>query len=919
MAAAVLTAAYVAASLSSIAPRVAWDGAYVRRQGTYAFLSYVACFLVVSFVLRTHGQVRRFVRAMLLTSVFPVAYAICQRAGFDVAVWNNPTPWRVTSTAGNPIFLGGYLIMVWPITLAFCFQAGASWRRDDRVATTRRCRLATFASAALLGAQTLAIIFTGSVGVWLGLAAGISVLLGALLDRFEFRTRVRLVIAGAVGVAVLAVVAAARRPIDIAGVSHTSQTSTTISRSGEVRVLLWRSAVELIRERPVRALVGYGPDTIRWTLGRYRSVAVRQLEGVATTDRSHNAVLDSMLTIGLIGLLGHTLVFGAICVYAMRRFGAIASISDISKLALCIAVSSTACVLLAYRLDNRGGLVPIAWAGGLVAGLMVFLFLRSIVAPQVVARNPDDLLAAALLAGVVGHYVEVQSGIATSTSELYFWIFAGLIAALVCIDAETRSPVVAAARKAGERRMPANDANTNVLVLGATSGVVLAIITFDFADRLFEPGLPLMLFGVLATATLTVGALLSSFDDDAVSAVDSRGSRADARATFFAASIGLWLTFVLVAALWIASRSAAVEQPDPETARSIEHAVSLLVALTVTILAACAAIAGSRLASSRVLGRSAPGRPRWSGIVVPSLLVAVVAAGLFINLEALHADELSGMGAAFAQAGQWQRAERFHARTLALQPNRDVYLARLGQTHLAAFRSGASDGISRLARAKDAFLAARRISPYEPDHLLQLATIESSWADAAVSADETRSHLEGASDSLAAAASLAPRDPDVWNAWGKIRLRQLDFADALALFERSLALDDTSRDTHLLYADALIGRGLDERALREYELAQTLGPDKSLPAISGRALALARLNRLTEAIEANRQALEIAPQDYTTRRNLALLYAQLGDPRRALAFAAAAAAVADASEKPAIEAFVAEMQARSRETQTRSR
>jgi len=109
MAAAVLTAAYVAASLSSIAPRVAWDGAYVRRQGTYAFLSYVACFLVVSFVLRTHGQVRRFVRAMLLTSVFPVAYAICQRAGFDVAVWNNPTPWRVTSTAGNPIFLGGYL------------------------------------------------------------------------------------------------------------------------------------------------------------------------------------------------------------------------------------------------------------------------------------------------------------------------------------------------------------------------------------------------------------------------------------------------------------------------------------------------------------------------------------------------------------------------------------------------------------------------------------------------------------------------------------------------------------------------------------------------------------------------------------------------------------------------------------------
>ncbi|PYR32444.1 MAG: hypothetical protein DMF92_02105, partial [Acidobacteria bacterium] len=323
-AAVVLTAAYVTASVSSIAPGIAWDGAYVRREGTYTLLCYLIFFLIICFFVRTRGQVSRLILTFLLASVFPVAYAICQRLGVDPLLWNNPTPSRVTSTAGNSIFLGGYLIMVWPVTLAQAVLTGSCvWRRNHPAASTSRaCTLAAFSCLALLVAQTAAIVLTGSVGVWLALAAGILVLLGVLLNWLvSLRTRICLLTIAVVSIGVMGLLAAARRPISNTSGSTATQSSSTTSRSGEVRLLLWRSAIELLRQRPMRALVGYGPDTTRFTLGRYQPAAVRKLEGPATADRAHNLLLDTVLTVGLVGLFGQTLFFGTICLCALRRLG----------------------------------------------------------------------------------------------------------------------------------------------------------------------------------------------------------------------------------------------------------------------------------------------------------------------------------------------------------------------------------------------------------------------------------------------------------------------------------------------------------------------------------------------------------------------------------------------------------------------
>jgi len=167
---------------------------------------------------------------------------------------------------------------------------------------------------------------------------------------------------------------------------------------------------------------------------------------------------------------------------------------------------------------------------------------------------------------------------------------------------------------------------------------------------------------------------------------------------------------------------------------------------------------------------------------------------------------------------------------------------------------------------------------------VQLAAVESLLAEPAMATADGRRHLEAAAQYLEAAAHIAPLDPEVWNEAGKIRLRQEDFTSAIQAFQRSLSLDDGSAETHLLYGDALVGAGRHADAL----------------------------NRPVDAVEANKRALAVAPNDYTSLKNLALLYEQLGDLDEALSFAVAAADAAGAADKPSVAAFIDDLRARTK-------
>ena len=855
---ATMAIASVIAAVGSIAPRAAWTGSYVRWFGAYTSLSGFVFLVSIAVAIRTERQIRVLFGAFLLASVVPAVYALCQGAGVDVAVWNNPTA-RATSTAGNPIFLGGYLIMVWPVTLAYAVIA-YRWLSN---------RAATIAATTLLAAQTVAVAFTGSVGASLGLLVAMAALTCVLLDRFSRPLRFTMVIALTTIVAVSGELAVRRRPIDLR--ATTPPTASGPSQSGQVRLLLWRSAIDLIRREPARIITGYGPDSIRWTLGAQDPVALRRLEGVAAADRAHNAFLDVLLTTGVLGLVGYTFLFVAIAVVTLRRVGSIVSVRDRRWLVTSIAGTIIIAGVVVLRIDPRGGLLPLVWSSGIVGGALLFTTAQGLRRRTVTPLRRDDLLCAAVFAGVAGHYVEIQTGIATASSELALWLFAGAIVVLASGDlAHTEQP--------SWRSEP-------YVAFAVLTGLMLAVLAFSFGDQLFGAGRPRLLLLALAGSAFLCGAALSAPERRGIAAAGGR---------FVAISVAIWATFLIV------SHTGSVLPGD-----IAKYAAVQLLGLGVTITCCVGALMVSSTHSPSI------GKP------AVAIGLSLFAAGMLArNLTRLYADELSGIGSAFGAIGRWEDAIRAHEQSVMWAPDEDAYRARLGQAQIAAFEH-LHDDPARQPRAKDAYVIASRLAPYEPTYLVQLAFIESEWTDdRSGSADD---HLRRADEYLAAAARLVPRDPLVWTARARIDLRRQQFARANEALERSLTLDPGSADAHLLYADTLVAVDKPAQALVEYQTAERLGLADPLPAVSGRALALVRLDRLTEAIAANLEALRIAPVNYTTRKNLAVLYEQTGDVRNAIAYAVQAAAGADPADRADLDAFIETLRARLRAEETRSR
>src|SRR5512139_1244549 len=63
----ILVGAYLISTVLSVVPRISFLGSYVRSQGTYTFLCYVAIFFMVLSHLRSRAQVNRVLHAVILS------------------------------------------------------------------------------------------------------------------------------------------------------------------------------------------------------------------------------------------------------------------------------------------------------------------------------------------------------------------------------------------------------------------------------------------------------------------------------------------------------------------------------------------------------------------------------------------------------------------------------------------------------------------------------------------------------------------------------------------------------------------------------------------------------------------------------------------------------------------------------------
>ena len=397
------TAWSVIATVFSIAPAQSALGTFGRGLGLLTIAFAALSFFLVQSECRGPGAVRFILDVALLGSVPVCLVAFGQAAGWDPL----PKAWdpavrtlTIRSTLGTHVFLGSYLVVLIPLTVAR-LEWGLRERLDSgrwpapRPGRWRRALMATAwvmgavvlvglgsrwpavwwalvpwgilgaigwgrvaeggetapASAptvslltALLAAQVLVVVLSRARGAFIGMLVGLGVTGFALLVRRRAWKALTVAGLGSTALVVFLVllnvpgspIAPLRKvPLlsrigDIANAERASP--------GWVRVQLWRgisdgwlrqlrgeSVIPEVAPGP-RSLIGYGPETQLIVLEPLTTLFTGKLAatgegwyGRYVFDRTHNVVLDRLVTEGLVGVLLWGLLLGSVVVIGVQR------------------------------------------------------------------------------------------------------------------------------------------------------------------------------------------------------------------------------------------------------------------------------------------------------------------------------------------------------------------------------------------------------------------------------------------------------------------------------------------------------------------------------------------------------------------------------------------------------------------------
>jgi len=323
--------AHVLSTITSVAPHLSLWGSFIRAYGTYNVLCYAIFFLLITLNLRTAGQLEQLITIALLASLPVALYGALQRSGFDPIFPEYDYSSRVVSTIGNPIFLGAYLIMVIPLAFGRLLASLHALLGSNQPPSSRRSMLLEVAGyASLLALQLICLLYTQARGPWFGLLSG-AVLFSALIA-LRHRMKKLLLITIAASVALIALLVALNLPNTPLEPFTGSPYLSRLAFSDElaagtgtswVRLFIWQGTLELIRSRPnigftpdplrpLRLLIGYGPETMEAVFPQVYPPGLAYVEArESVVDRAHNELLDLVVTTGVLGLLAFLLLVGS--------------------------------------------------------------------------------------------------------------------------------------------------------------------------------------------------------------------------------------------------------------------------------------------------------------------------------------------------------------------------------------------------------------------------------------------------------------------------------------------------------------------------------------------------------------------------------------------------------------------------------
>ena len=798
----------------SIAPQISWHGTYMRAHGAVMELCLLAVLVAQCVGLRRPAQMQRLLDTIVLAATISALYGILQHLKLDPAEWGQAFLGdRVSSTQGNPIFLGAYLVLTLPLTLACALQT--------LLRSTGGMRNHAQAALQLLSAtmQVLAIWFTGSRGPLLGIAAGC--LFMAICQAAALNNRKALLALFGVAGAVLLFLYALNIPNGplealrdrpyLGRLAHVWDTTNRTESSTQVRIETWRHAKDALLTTPaliyadgtvdtwsrLRLLIGYGPETAGFVLPpSYRT----EFHNALFSDRAHNMLWDTLLTTGIIGAVAAYWLWATLANKLLLQLGFLTGSKNRYGLWALQFAGATAGLLITMQLRSPE-LAAVALALGLAAGTLMFPVLSTIVEPR--TTQPVNFILLGLAGAAFAHFIEAQFGIATITTDLHFVIVIALIWNWDQLQQPTQITQPTPQAMTKQRQPSSFTAPAQPAMQALAVGTELAV--------------PAVLAGILVLFSLWVPNLGLSSSAPAIAllllacataaAVFAYAHAPAAAATWALAGLGLGLPVTYLAWTQFDGRALAGSNANNILQTAAARSAS------VTAFAIWIVLLTLGLGWALAQRESAPQHPVSNKFIfAPLAAFLIIGIGAtYLNVNASQADTHRNL----VQAANPADALTLLDRAVQLAPQQDELWYLYGRTALIAARAQTTQAARAVLRsaARSHLERALLISPFNPNYLISLARLNFDIAQDTQNLDDRTATANRADNYYAAALRLNPHDARWWQNWAVLDYEVfLDYAAAETKLQRAQTEDPTNARSLVLLGNVATARMVSPQA-----------------------------------------------------------------------------------------------------------
>lgn len=304
--------AYGASAVLSGLVGVDWHysffGTFERMEGIFTTLHYLALFLVLPALLNREEWVK-LLRVTVGVSVVLSIYGLAQKLGANWTVEAGRD--RISSTIGNPAYVGAYLLFHLGFAAYLLVRDWASKLR--------------WLWVAVLALLLVTFVLTLTRGAMLGLLAALPVVAVAWLWLTRASEGVgkvaRGLVVGAlalvVAIPVLLVVFKNSALVTNQPILHRFAEISLSAGTAQTRFYTWNSAWQGIKERP---LLGWGPEQFPVPFNQHFNPAhYRGPNSETWFDHAHNIILDIGVTQGAVGVAAWLVFIGGLLALAWRR------------------------------------------------------------------------------------------------------------------------------------------------------------------------------------------------------------------------------------------------------------------------------------------------------------------------------------------------------------------------------------------------------------------------------------------------------------------------------------------------------------------------------------------------------------------------------------------------------------------------